>query len=201
MTDPFPSKESHLKELDSRLQAQFEKATVALSEGNIGYTKELASNWILKYPNVPEFRMLLREAQICEKYPRKKFQQAPKGTISGLLSWLNFDSKNPNRAIQQCEEKLRNDPLDIKANEMLANAAGNLGWGRTEIFALQTLLLHPQRKPQHVIRLIEVLVAKKELDNASKTCQVFLKVFPNHRDLLAIRNRVSISQSMEKVDS
>jgi len=201
MSSTISLPELSLKQLDHRLQVQFEKAAIALQEGNTSYAIELGSIWVEKYPHVPEFRMLLREAQLQVGYPDKQYQTAPASWKAGLRGLFFQGEKDPVKAMLWCEQRLSQDPLDMRANESLANAANSLKWKNTEVFALQILLLHPRRTVEQVIRLVKTLIGDNQMNHASEVCDTFLKVFPEHRELLALRKQVSITQSIQQVDS
>lgn len=193
--------EISLQDLDPRLQAQYEKAATALKKGDLDYAIEVADGWVKTYPHVPEFRMLLREAEIQKIYPNRRFENASMNPVATLLKWIGYGEKNTDRALVKCEAKLQSDPLDVQANEMLAGIARKLGWSHTEIFALQTMLLHPRRKPDQVIRLIDAMLLSGQVENASKVCETFLKVFPEETRLLDARKKISIRQSIQRVET
>jgi len=200
-TSSNSQKELSLNDLDPRLRAQFEKAATALKKGDLEYTIEVADGWVKSYPHVPEFRMLLREAEIQKIYPDRRFENASMNPVATLLKWIGCGEKDTDRAIAKCETKFLSDPLDVQSNEMLAGVAKKLGWVQTEIFALQTMLLHPKRKPDQVIRLIDAMLLSGQVENASKVCETFLKVFPEETRLLDARKKISIRQSIQRVET
>jgi len=201
MPDPLPISESCLQEQDPRLQAQFEKASTALKNGNHEYALQVADVWVKNYPNVPEFRVLLREAQLHKYYPDQQYYREFKSLNPAWLTHIIPRSRDLTRALFKCEMKLADDPLNRYANIALADIARELQWIQTEIHALQTVLLHPKRRPDEVIRLTKLLISQHQLENALDVCNTFLKIFPDHSDLQALRDQISIQQSMDKVDS
>jgi hypothetical protein len=191
--------ERTIESLDDRILGQFEKASQAL-ESNVDYTIELCSEWIRRYPEIVDFRRLLRDAQIRKHYPSNEFNTGSSWT-SGLRSILGTGDKDPLKAILKCEKVLAEDPIDIRANENLASQAAKLGWKKTQVFALQTLLTNPKRKPSHVIRLVEMLIEDKETEFALKVCETFLRAFPENPEILDIRNQASINQSIQRAET
>lgn len=195
-----PPLEKSVRELDPRIVLQFEKAKTALSHKNTEYPIQLCRAWIKHYPEVIEFRKLLREAQFNKYYPEHSFQKAGSNGLGILRKFFFTNEKDPLKAIQYCENILAQDPLDITANKILANITLKIGWVQTSIFAWQTLLTHPKRKPEHVIKLVEIFLNEKNTTVALTVCETFLRIFPNDPHLIEIRNKASISQSLQKVD-
>lgn len=195
------SAEKKIEQLDPRIAAQFDKASTQRDKGNLDYTISLCGEWIKKYPHVLEFRKLLRDCQIKQCYPKGDYSSAGKPSLKSLIGQLSYPKKDPLKTISRCEKVLSENPLDLKANEFLARTTEQLGWKQTAIFAWQTLLTNPKRKPEHVVALAELMISEQSPEMVGKLCETFLKIFPGNSSITEVRNRASIQKSLQEVDS
>lgn len=191
------SSESSIQTQDPRLQAQYQRASEALREGRAEHARELAAVWVARYPHVPEFRILLREAQLRLHFPDQQYT----GAVHHREWFVRWQSlfRDRGRQLAWCEQQLDRQPLQIAANLQLANLARQLGWIRTELHALQTLLLNPRRKVQYVTRLALLLHREGDSSEAMQVVAAFLRIFPAHTDLIAMRDQIALTESMQMV--
>jgi len=193
MNHSIPQEQS-VTELDKRLFSQYEKARDRLQSGDQGYALKLAQEWNKRYPHVHEFRKLLRDSQLKQL---TKSEMSPK--LGGLIGSIGVKSKDPLQTLNNCEKRLSRDPLNIAINELLAQTAEDLGWIKTSFFAWETVLKNPNRKATHVVSLAESMLKIGESESVVKLCEYFLKIFPNDPSILQIRNKASVSRSMDRV--
>ena len=193
------NEEKSVKELDVRIVAQFSKAEDAFNKGHYDYVNNLCSEWIKNYPEVFDFRVLLRQAQFHKKFPNGHVLPSSDNWLSQIKSFRNKPGKNPLKVITSCERTLAINPLDLRANELLASTAIDVGWPETAIFSLKTALKNPKRKPEHVIHLTTLLLENHRIQEALEICETFSKFFPESQEIHEIRNKISIQQSLSKV--
>lgn len=200
MTSEAIPKEHSIETADPRLKVQFEKVKSAFETGHYDYTSNVAQSWVLKYPGCFDIRKLLRESQISMAYPNGVSPSAEAVNLGLSLKGLGgIRTRSPLKTLTNCEHRLQEDPLNIKANEILAETAYELKWERTCIFSWQTILLNPKRKPSHVVEFCKVLEKYDLSEEIIKICKTFLKAFPGNRDIIQVRDKASIKKSIDKV--
>jgi len=198
MSNSAPT-EANVVDLDPRIMSQFEKAVQNRDKKKFEYTIQVCGEWIKRYPNVVDFRKLLRDCQIQQKFPTGDFRSASKISMKSMVAQFSLQSRDPLKTLQNCERVFTDEPLDLKANEVLAKTASELGWTQTAIFGWQTLLMNPNRKPPHVLALAELYLNCNESQKVAQLCETFLKVFPNDASIMEVRNRASIQKSIHEV--
>lgn len=189
--------ESSLLSEDLRLQRHYAQASEALRNGRAEHACEWCRVWVERCPQVPEFRILLREAQLRLQFPEGDFHRSRRRLLPVLPGWPWLSSAPS--SLKWCERRLDRHALDIPANLRLADIAKQLGWIRTEIHALQTLLLNRVRQPEHVVRLGKLWLGQQQYSAAMQVCDTFLSCFPQHPDLIALRDQVALNESMQMV--
>lgn len=189
--------ESSLLSEDLRLQRHYTQASDALRSGRAEHAREWCRVWVERCPQVPEFRILLREAQLRLQFPEGDFHRTGRRLLPVIPGWPWLSSFTS--TLKWCERRLDRHALDLQANLRLADIAKQLGWIRTEIHALQTLLLNRNRQPAHVVRLGRLWLQQQQYSAATQVCDTFLSCFPQHPDLIALRDQVALNESMQMV--
>lgn len=197
---PSPT-ERTLSDLDSRIRVHYQKAEKAFKGNQLDYVLLVCKEWVKQYPDVIEFRMLLREAQIKTCYPDSCFERKFRHRFYEIKQSFHLSKRNDLETINQAERILAIDPINKVANQSLAETAKRLGWIKTSIHAWQILLINPNRKMIHIVHMAKLLIENKQEADAITVCETFLKLYPNEPSILDIRNRASTKQSLQQITS
>jgi hypothetical protein len=191
-----PVRERKPEDLDPRMLQQFRRLKQTFDEGAVELVVTIASEWVQRHPEVPAFRKLLRDAQ-CRISPQPRLQANPASSL--LRRLLGRTLKNggpPLLVLEKCERMLASDPLNLFANQLLAETASGLGWNETALLGWQTLLLNPKAESCHILAFGNYLLDHQRNHEVLELCDTFLITFPNDASLHELRDQAAIRQSI-----
>ncbi|MDE0821670.1 MAG: hypothetical protein OSA95_11145, partial [Opitutales bacterium] len=196
-----PIEELDLKSLDHRVQRQVENAKTSIVRGNSDYAIEICMTILRAHPGCLEVRKVLRRAQVAKhKASSKKSSTFFTKVTSAPFSLMgnSLVKKDPEKALDQAEKTLNDNPQNALAHRMLGHAAELLGMLNTAAHAYE---LARQIEPDNFDNLKEqgkVYLKLNKYDDAIKIGNhVFQK---NQGDVEAqdLIKQASVAQSMEK---
>lgn len=189
-----------LNDLDPRLNKQIENAEKAIVSGNPSYAIEICMGVLQRNPSCTDVRRLLRKAQ------RKLAATQSKGTaffgnLSGLPAVLKASKllkKDPAAAIEAAEKILNANPNNIKALEVLAQAASALEFHTAAVNAYETIRAIKPDDMNTVLALGYALVAAGRGQDAVKCGDIILQKNPGNGEAQDLVRKASVAVTMDK---
>lgn len=191
-----------VKDLDPRLQKQFQAAEQALRT-NPGYAAELAQGLLQRTPECTEFRRLLRRAQ------RVLNNAAAGGGLTKLFSGVSSmatlvggNSKlaqtDPKAAMDAAEKMIAKKYSDVAAHRLLATAAENSGLFDAAALAYEDIAEIEPKNIAHRVAVANAYLKDGDPVSALAAVDKALKAFPANGDLQDLARRASVAQTMDK---
>lgn len=115
------------------------KALSALEMKNLDYAISLLQMVVKEEPAFLEGRRALRKTAAQKKKGEKKKLFQLSGSGLGAMKVKSKLKNEPEAALQEVEELLKDDPYNIEANDILYQAAMRLGMPELGAFALETI--------------------------------------------------------------
>lgn len=159
-------------ELQQGYRNTFKKAQDAVRMSNHGYAVELLLSVLKDNPNFLDGRKLMRRASVQTHSGKKKFLDTAAVKLRKPQATLK---KDPLAAIAEVEDILKEDPLNVGANNVLFEAANAASMPATAAFALETAL---QAKPDDgklAHKLARYYLAHDEPEKAIKIYEHIIK--------------------------
>jgi tetratricopeptide (TPR) repeat protein len=171
--------------LDPQLQKQVESARSALDRGRPEQTLELCQAVLSVQPDCLQVRKMERAAQL-------KFAAIRRGLVAKLVTAVssapfllsgNLKLKDdPRSALATAERLLRRDPHSVAALNLLGQAATELGWLETAVFAHETASdLEPDRIDL-LLSLGRAYLAASRASDAVNAAKQALQLHPENSD-------------------
>ncbi|MFM7181532.1 MAG: hypothetical protein ACKO2G_08725 [Verrucomicrobiales bacterium] len=146
------------------------KALSALELRNLDYAITLLHASIKEAPTFLDGRKALRQAAIQKKKAeKKKLFQLTSGGL-GTMKIKNRLKTDPEGAMADVEEVLKEDPFNLEANDILYQAAMRLGLSEIASFALETVR---QGHPENTRKAHELAQHYMQLDEPDKASNVY----------------------------
>jgi tetratricopeptide (TPR) repeat protein len=132
-----------VKEVDERTRELFTRADEALQQKNYDYAIDLFQNCLKQVPALKEARASLRQAALLKfggkPSATKQAMVAMKFSVTLTVKIPGLIRKGENiKAMRLCEEVLANDPSNLSASRLLAEAAteAEMNWIAVDIMEL-----------------------------------------------------------------
>jgi len=167
--------ESVLQEADLQqgYRNTYKKAMDAVKMSNHGYAVELLLSIVKDNPTFLDGRKMLRSAAAQSTAGKKKtFIDTTAVKLRKPQATLK---KDPQSAICEVEEILKEDPLNPSANIMLFEAASAAGMPQTAAFALETALKGKSDDTKLAHKLARFLLAHDEPERAIRVYEHIIK--------------------------
>lgn len=196
---PFMS-EQDLSSIDPRLQKQVTNAKRAIEKGNPGYAVPICADILKRYPGLYEVRKTLRDAQkrlAGNSGGVKKFLTKVTSAPFALGSAGRI-KKDPSKVIESAEALLSDDPSNVAAHRILGQAAEELGYHNTAIFAYECVRELEPDNLDNLKALAEQLIEVGRNKESVALCDSILARSPADGDAQNIIRKASVAQSMEK---
>ena len=196
-----PIEEIALRSLDHRVQRQIENAKKSIVSGNFDYAFEICMNILRQHPGCLDVRKVLRRAQVAKrKAASKKSSKFLDKVTSAPFSIMGSSlvKKDPEKAMDQAEKMLCDNPENIMAHRMLAHAAENLELLNTAAYGFE---LARQVEPDNFDNLKElgnVYLKLKQYDDAIKIGNHVFQKNQGDGEAQELVKQASVAQSMEK---
>lgn len=193
--------EIELKNLDHRVQRQVENAKNSIVRGNYDYASEICMNILRAHLGCLDVRKVLRRAQVARyKATAKKTSKFLSKVTSAPFSIIgnSLVKKNPEKAIEQAEKLLCDNPENVMAHRMLGHAAEALGLYKTAAYGLD---IARQIEPDNFENLNELGRVYLKLKKYEEAIKIGNHVFQKNQgdgEAQDLIKQASAAQAMEK---
>ncbi|MGB0373242.1 MAG: tetratricopeptide repeat protein [Opitutales bacterium] len=192
--------EQELSSIDPRLQKQVANAKRAIEKGNPGYAVPICSDILKRFPGLYDVRKILRTAQKRMNGNsggvKKFFAKVTSAPFA--LGSAGRIKKDPNKVIESAEALLADDPSNVAAHRILGQAAEELGYHNTAIFAYECVREVEPDNVENLKSLAEALIEVGRNKESIALCDTILARSPADGDAQNIIRKASVAQSMEK---
>jgi tetratricopeptide (TPR) repeat protein len=174
------------RDLNPTSRNQVNRAKTAAQSKNYDYAITLLQATLKDEPLFLDGRRFLRAVEI-QKYKAmgSLARQMASMRMTGGAMKLSSAKKTPQEQFIQAEELLAQDPYNVKANTMIAEAGAALGYPEFKCFAFETL---KDGKPTDKVilnSLAQAYMDAKEAAKAEKTYEMILDIDPTDGDALS----------------
>jgi tetratricopeptide (TPR) repeat protein len=174
------------RDLNPTSRNQVNRAKTAAQSKNYDYAITLLQATLKDEPLFLDGRRFLRAVEI-QKYKAmgSLARQMASMRMTGGAMKLSSAKKTPQEQFIQAEELLAQDPYNVKANTMIAEAGAALGYPEFKCFAFETL---KDGKPTDKVilnSLAQAYMDAKEAAKAEKTYEMILDIDPTAMPLAA----------------
>lgn len=187
--------------LDPQLQKRVESARAALDRDRPEQALEHCQAVLQVQPDCLSVRKLERAAQLKLAVLHRNVVAKLVRTVSSAPFILNATLKlkdDPRAALETAERLLRRDPYSVSALNLLGQAATELGWTETAIFAHQMASdLEPERI-DFMISLGHAYLAGSRLSEAENTANEALAQQPNNPEAHKLLEAVLVARASAK---
>ena len=187
--------------LDPQLQKQVESARMALDRDRPEQALEHCQAVLRVQPDCLQVRKLERAAQLKLAALHRNVVAKLVRAVSSAPFILNATLKlkdNPRSALETAERLLRRDPHSVSALNLLGQAATQLGWTETAIFAHQMASdLEPERIDL-LISLGHAYLLGSRLADGENAANEALALQPNNPDAHKLLEAVLVAGASAK---
>lgn len=191
--------ETAITSLPLRLQRQVEQARTAFDRGNTEYAVNLCREILKEHPGCLAVRRLLRATQLKvfkQRNPVLARVFAPLKVIPAVVTAQAFVKKNPAAALIAAERGLAANPSHVGALRVLAEAALELDFPETAVFALESVR---EQQPAHrdtLVRLAEAYIAAGRSAEGLAMAEALMRESPGDAQLQELLKNASVAQSI-----
>ncbi len=183
--------------LDGRQQKLVENARVALERGNLDYTVEACAQVLKAAPACVAVRRLQRVAQLRQFQAKNRFMAKAMGGLTAT-PFLFGGKKNPTQAFENAEKLLAVDPTNVAALKNLGEAARELEWPETAVFAFEAARELQPADREILLAVGEAWLAAGRPAEALRAADAILKTRPVDAEAQKLMRQASIAQTMTK---
>ena len=195
---PMPEKSTTA--IPRPLREQYEKGLAALQRQNFDYAIAILEQVLQKEPGFYAAREALRAAQAKRAGNKGGFFKKMFGTASSspLLAKGQIALRsNPLEAIQVAEQILNNDPNNIAAHKLLADAALAADLPRTAALSLEIAFKNsPDREV--AIKLGQALAQSGQSEKGERILAELASTFPNDPEIAKVLKNVSARRTLSE---
>src|ERR1700722_5654979 len=174
------------RDLNPTNRNQVNRAKTAAQSKNYDYAITLLQATLKDEPLFLEGRQRLRAVEIQKYEATGNFaRQMTSVKMTGGLIKFSSGKKTPEEQLIQAEEILAQDPYNLKANVMIAEAGAALGYPEFKCFAYETLAKGKPTDKAVLNTLAETYMEAKDAAKAEKTYQRILEIDPRDGDALS----------------
>ena len=185
--------------LDPQLQKQVESARAALDRGRPEQALELCASVLALQPDCLQVRKLERAAQLRLAAHRRSLVAKIVSAVSSAPFILGGNMKlkeDPRSALATAERLLRRNPQNVAALNLLGQAATELGWAETAVFAQETASdLEPERVDL-LLSLGQAYLAAGRTSDAVSTANQTLLVEPGSVEAKVLLQNALVAASV-----
>lgn len=192
--------EQSVASLEPRLQKLVESARIAFERGNLDYAAELAREVLSTAPSCLPVRKLLRTAQLKKGTGGGGFFAKALGSVSSapfLLSGNSALGKDPLKAIANAQKMLDADPNSGPGLRLLAQAATELEWPETAVFAYEALRASAPDDLAILVSLGRAHLQAGRAEPAVRCAEAVLAREPINGSAQALLKDASVAQTMK----
>ena len=192
--------EQELTSIDPRLQKQVSNAKRAVEKGNPGYAIPICSDILKRFPGLFEVRKILRNAQKRSSGAsggmKKFFTKVTSAPFA--MGSAGRIKKDPLKVIESAEGLLNDDPRNVAAHRILGQAAEELGYHNTAIFAYECICEVEPDNIDNLKAMADQLIEVGRSKESIALCDLILAKSPADGDAQGLIRKASVAQSMEK---
>jgi tetratricopeptide (TPR) repeat protein len=185
--------------LDPRVQKQIENAQTALQRGNFDYVIDVTAQVLKTAPGCLPVRKLQRTAQmkVHQAKSGKMFTKAF-GSVTQAGFLFGSGSKDPNKALENAEKLLANDPTNVAGLRLLADAAKGLDLPNTVAWVWECVHELQPNDRDALLSMGEAYYAVKNAKDALRAADLILKMRPQDGEAMTLMRKASILQTEDK---
>jgi len=181
--------------LDARQQKMLDHARRAFEQDNFAYVGTACAQILQAVPGCLSVRKLQRAAAL-----RVRQKTGPLRRMFARLKSLPFavggSMDSPQAALAKAEKTLAENPANIPALQMLAEAARALDWPETRAFALEAVCALEPDQRTHQLALGVAWLAAGKPDTALKIADRVLRKSPVDGDAQTLMRQASIARTI-----
>jgi tetratricopeptide (TPR) repeat protein len=186
------------RDLNPTSRNQVNRAKVAAQSKNYDYAITLMQAVMKDEPLFLEGRRFLRAIQITKYESLGSFtRQMAQMRNTGSLMKFSGTKKTPQEQLAVAEELLTQDPFQMKANVMIAEAGMALGYPEFKSFAYETLSKGKPDDKSILNSLAEAYMESREFPKAIKTYERILEIDPRDGDALSGMKNASAANAQK----
>jgi len=200
MSDAAPHLPSSLDVLSAVERRRFEKARCAFEQGDWAYALSACVVLLAAHPECLPVRRLQREV-LLKKFSRRA---GLPGKLSAALTRLLLcfgrtrAKRSASEQIAHAEIRLGKNPYDTAALRLLGEAASELGWVETAVFAYEAIWDLEPTSQANLLALGEALLSAHRAADALKIADTLLAENPVDSAAKALMRKASIAQTLGK---
>ena len=160
-------------ELTGNARSLWLKALSSLEQRQLDYAISLLQATVKEVPNFLDGRKALRRAEIQKKKSEKKKLFVLGGSGLGVMKIKNKLKTDPEGALADVEEVLKDDPFNIDANDVIYQAAIRLALPELASFALETIR---EGHPDNTRKAHELARHYMQLDDTDKAANIYREI-------------------------
>jgi len=192
----MPEKSS--QEVSRAWREQYEKGRTAFERNNLDYAIDILSKVLEQEPAFFDCRQALRAAQF------KKTGVIGRGLFKKLIGSTNPKvvqaqlalRNNPRQALNLAEEVLNNDPNNMAAHKVLADAAMALDFPKTAVLSLEIAHKNSAKDREVVMKLARALVKVGQARRAEGLIEELSRAHPGDSEIVQALKDMSASRTM-----
>ncbi|MBI4664084.1 MAG: tetratricopeptide repeat protein [Verrucomicrobia bacterium] len=191
--------EKSFSEVSRASRELYEKGRAALDRQNLDYAITLLNQVMQTEPAFYDCREALRAAQLRKAGGGTSFFKRMLGTASSsplLAKGQLLLRNNPLEAIQVAEQILNNDPNNVLAHKLLADAALAADFPRTAVLSLEIALKNSPKDKDLAMRLGEALVRAGQAERAEAILTELQRAHPTDSTVAQALKNASASKTM-----
>lgn len=190
--------EKPLAQIPPGVRELYEKGVAAVQKNNLDYAITLLTSVLRQEPAFYEAREALRATQHKKSSGSRSFFKKLVGSASSLTRGKLALRSNPAEALNVAEEALNEDPTNLDAHELLAEAAMALGLPKTALLSLEVAF---KARPTHrklALHLAQALAQQGNRARAEKIYRDLLAGTPNDPEIQQLLKNVLAERTMKE---
>ncbi|HVU23285.1 MAG TPA: hypothetical protein VHE13_04110 [Opitutus sp.] len=183
--------------LDPRQQKLVENARLAAERGNHDYVLEICAQVLKAAPACVTVRRLQRASRLHLFKTKNRLLAKAIGGLTGT-PFVFGGKSTPVQAFQAADRMLATAPTNVSALKQLGEAALELGWGETAVFAFDAVRELQPDNHDNLIALGDAWLAAGKPAEALQAADAVLAVRPVDPAALDLMRRAAIAQTVTK---
>ena len=179
----------------------YEKGKVALERQNLDYAIALFNQVLQSEPAFYDCREALRAAQLKKTGSATSFLRKMLGTAGNSPQMAKGQillRNNPLEALQVAEQILANDPNNVSAHKLLAEAALAADFPRTAVLSLEIAAKNAPKDKEIAMRLAAMLIHAGQAERAEAILVELQRAYPADQFVGQALKNASASKTMSE---
>lgn len=190
--------EKPLAQIPQATRELYEKGIAAIQKNNLDYAVTLLTSVLKTEPAFYEAREALRAVQHKRVAGTRSFFKKLVGSASSLTRGKMALRTNPLEALQVAEDALNDDPSNLDAHELLAEAAMASDLPKTALLSLEVAFKARPSNRKLALNLAQALGRQGNRPRAEKIYRDLLTVTPNDPELNQLLKNLLAERSMQE---